>query len=37
MTLVLGSGRTGNRRGLAALVAGDGTVIVVRAVPMRVP
>ncbi|MHB1488085.1 MAG: hypothetical protein ACYCZM_11100 [Acidimicrobiales bacterium] len=35
MTLVLGSDHAGNRLELAALIADDGTVVVVHAMPMR--
>ena len=35
MTLVLGSDHSGNRLELAALIADDGTVVVVHAMPMR--
>lgn len=35
MTLVLGSDQAGNRLELAALIADDGTVVVVHAMPMR--
>ncbi|MHB1928995.1 MAG: hypothetical protein ACYCUG_06165 [Acidimicrobiales bacterium] len=35
MTLILGPDRAGNRLELAALVADDGTVVVVHAMPMR--
>lgn len=35
MVLVLGPDRAGNQLELAALVADDGTVVVVHAMPMR--
>ena len=35
MTLILGPGRAGNRLELAALMADDGTVVVVHAMSMR--
>jgi hypothetical protein len=35
MTLILGSDHAGNRLELAALIADDGTVVVVHAMPMR--
>lgn len=35
MTLILGSDRAGNRLELAALIADDGTVVAVHAMPMR--